>query len=84
LLSAGVFVGMDGETQRSILDELGDMHADMAAWRRQDEIERRVDRDRSTDDRLDQVEGNQAKILGLLRKIDEGEDAERHRRRCVA
>ncbi len=75
---------MDAETQRSILNELRDMHADMAAWRRQLEIERRVDRDRNTDDRLDQVEGNQAKILGLLRNIDEDEDAERHRRRCVA
>jgi len=80
-LSAGVFVGMDAETQRSILDELRDMHADMAAWRRQDEIECRVDRDRSTDHRLDQVEGNQAKILGLLRKLDEVDDGERHRRR---
>ena len=35
-LSAGVFVGMDAETQRSILEELREMHADMAAWRRQD------------------------------------------------
>jgi len=64
LLPAGVFVGMDAEAQRSILNELRDMHADMAAWRRQDEIERRVDRDRSTDDRLDQVEGNQARYWG--------------------
>ena len=41
-LSAGVFVGLDGETQRSILDELREMHADMAAWRRADEAERRA------------------------------------------
>lgn len=79
-LSAGVFVGMEAETQRSILDELREMHADMAAWRRQDEMERRADKDRTTVERFEQIEGNQAKILGLLRKID-GEDAEHHRRR---
>ena len=77
--SAGVFVGINGETQRSILDELRDMHADMATWRRQDEMECRVDRDRSTDKHMDQVEGNQAKILGMLHKIDEGDEGERHR-----
>ncbi len=80
-LSAGVFVGLDAETQRSILEELRDMHADMAAWRRLDEVARRADRDRTTDERLEEVEGNQAKILGLLRKIDEDGEGERHRRR---
>ena len=72
-LSAGVFVGMDADMQRSILEELREMHADMAAWRRQDEIERRADRDRTTVERFEQIEGNQAKILGLLRRIDAGE-----------
>ncbi len=43
-------LGMDAETRRSILDELRDMHAEMAAWRRQDEMERRVDRDRRNDE----------------------------------
>ena len=32
-LSAGVFVGLDAETQRSILEELRELHADLAAWR---------------------------------------------------
>ena len=80
-LSAGVFVGMDAETQRSILEELREMHADMAAWRRQDEIERRADQDRTTVERFEQIEGNQAKILGLLRRIEGGEDAAPQRRR---
>lgn len=35
-------------------------------------MERRADRDRTTVERFEQIEGNQAKILGLLRKIDEG------------
>ena len=80
-LSAGVFVGMDAETQRSILDELREMHADMAAWRRQDEMDRRADRDRTVVERFEQIEGNQARILGLLRRLDEGEDQESHHRR---
>lgn len=74
-LSAGVFVGLDGETQRHILDELRDMHADLAAWRRQDEAERRADKDRTTVERFEQIETNQAKILTLLHRID-GEKAE--------
>ena len=80
-LAAGVFVGMDGETQRAILEALREMHADMAAWRRQDEIERRADRDRSTVERFEEIEANQAKMLGLLRKIDSdrGEDLPRRR-----
>lgn len=80
-LSAGVFIGMDTEMQRSILEELREMHADMAAWRRQDEVERRADRDRITVERFEQLEGNQARILGLLRGIDGGEGAGPHRRR---
>lgn len=78
-LSAGVFIGMDAETQRSILEELRDMHADMAAWRRQDEVERRADKDRTVVERFEQVENNQAKILGLLHKLDG--DGEPHHRR---
>lgn len=73
-LSAGVFVGMEAETQRAALEELRDLHADLVAWRRQDEMERRADKDRTTVERFEQIEGNQAKILGLLRKIDGGED----------
>ena len=72
--SAGVFVGMDAETQRSILEELREMHTDMASWRKQDEIERRADKDRTTVERFEQVENNQAKILALLRRIDGGGD----------
>ncbi len=74
-LSAGVFVGMDAETQRSILEELREMHADMAAWRRQDEIERRADKDRTMVERFEQIEGNQTRILSLLHRIDEGQEA---------
>ena len=47
----------------------------------QDEMERRADKDRTTVERFEQLEGNQAKILGLLRKIDEGEDGSAPRRR---
>ena len=57
------------------------MHADLTSWRKQDEIERQASRERTTVERFEQIEGNQAKILGLLRKIDEGEDQDaRHRR----
>lgn len=80
-LSAGVFVGMDAETQRSILEELREMHADMAAWRRQDEIERRADKDRTVVERFEQIEGDQARILSLLHRIDEGQDAASPRQR---
>jgi hypothetical protein len=80
-LSAGVFVGMEAETQRAALEELRDLHADLVAWRRRDEMERRADKDRTTVERFEQLEGNQAKILGLLRKIDEGEDGSAPRRR---
>ena len=80
-LSAGVFVGMEAETQRAVLEEVRDLHADLVAWRRQDEVERRADKDRTTVERFEQIEGNQAKILGLLRKIDEGEEQELPRRR---
>ena len=38
-----------------------------------------TDKDRTTVERFEQIEGNQAKILGLLRKIDEGEDSPRRR-----
>ena len=68
-LSAGVFVGLDATTQRSILDELRDMHADMVAWRREDD----ADRERNTDARFEKVEDNQARILALLQRIDGGE-----------
>ena len=71
-LSAGVFFGLDAETQRSILEELREMHADMAAWRHDDEVLRRVDRERSTHERFEVIEGNQATILGLLRRMEEG------------
>ena len=80
-LSAGVFVGMEAETQRAVLEEVRDLHADLVAWRRQDEMEQRADKDRTTVERFEQIEGNQAKILGLLRKIDEGEDQTSQRRR---
>lgn len=80
-LSAGVFVGMDAETQRSILEELREMHADMAAWRRQDETERRADKDRTMVERFEQIEGNQARILSLLHRMDEGEAADAAHRR---
>ena len=80
-LSAGVFLGLDADTQRSILEVLREMHADLTSWRKQDEIERQASRERTTVERFEQIEGNQAKILGLLRKIDEGEDQDaRHRR----
>ena len=60
---------------------LREMHADLTSWRKQDEIERQASRERTTVERFEQIEGNQAKILGLLRKIDEGEDQDaRHRR----
>ena len=78
-LSAGVFVGMEAETQRAVLEELRDLHADLVAWRREDEMERRADRDRTTVERFEQLEGNQAKILGLLRRMDEGDEPQRRR-----
>ena len=71
-LAAGVFVGLEAETQRAVLEELREFHADLVAWRRQDEVERRADKDRTTVERFEQIETNQARILGLLRKIDEG------------
>ena len=80
-LSAGVFVGMEAETQRAMLDELREFHADLVTWRRQDEMERRADKDRTTVERFEQIEGNQAKILGLLHRIDEGADRDPQRRR---
>ncbi len=80
-LSAGVFVGMEAETQRALLEELRDLHADLVAWRRQDEMERRADRERSTVERFDQIETNQSRILDLLRRIDEGEAQDPPRRR---
>lgn len=80
-LSAGVFVGMEAETQRAMLDELREVHADLVTWRRQDEMERRADKDRTTVERFEQIEGNQAKILGLLHRIDEGADRDPQRRR---
>ena len=80
-LSAGVFVGMEAETQRALLEELRDLHADLVAWRRQDEMERRADRERTTVERFDQIETNQTRILDLLRRIDEGEAQDPPRRR---
>ena len=71
-LSAGVFLGLDAETLHAILDALRDLHADLASWRREDELERRADRDRSADERFAVVEDNQAKILGLLRGTEDG------------
>lgn len=44
------------------------------------EIEPRVDRDSSTDERLGQVEGTH-QDPGATAQIDEGDDRERHRRR---
>ena len=45
------------------------------------EMERRADKDRTTVERFEQIEGNQAKILGLLHRIDEGADRDPQRRR---
>ena len=67
---------MDGETQRSILEEIRDLHADMVRWREEDESARRADKERSTDERFAKVEGNQAKIVGLLHQLRDG-DSER-------
>ena len=80
-LSAGVFVGMDGETQRSILEEIRDLHADMVRWREEDGIARRADKERSTDERFAKVEGNQAKIVGLLHQLRDGEPERTNGRR---
>lgn len=80
-LSAGVFVGLEAETQRALLEALRDLHADLVAWRRQDEMERRADVDRTTVERFDQIETNQSRILDLLRRIDEDEAQDRPRRR---
>ena len=80
-LSAGVFVGLEAETQRAVLEELRDLHADLVVWRRQDEMERRADKDRTTVERFEQIENNQAKILGLLHKIDDGGEREPRRER---
>ena len=74
-LSAGVFMGLDAETLRAILDELCDLHGDLSAWRRQDEQRRKADTDRRTDHRFEQIETDQAKILRLLRKMDAVADA---------
>lgn len=38
MLSAGVFMGLDAETLRAILDELCGLRADLAGWRRHDEL----------------------------------------------
>ncbi len=64
---------MDGETQRSILEEIRDLHADMARWREEDEIARRADKERSTDERFAKVEDNQARIVGLLHQLRDSE-----------
>ncbi len=72
-LAAGIFVGMDGETQRSILEEIRDMHADMARWREEDDNARRADKERSTDERFAKVEDNQARIVGLLHQLRDSE-----------
>ena len=79
-LSAGGFVGLEAESQRALLEELRDIHADLLAWRRDDEAERRADRERTTVERFEQLENNQAKILGLLHKIDAGDGGEPQRR----
>jgi hypothetical protein len=76
-LSAGVFVGLDAETQRAILDEIRDLHADLADWRRQDDIRRRAEAERETDQRFEQIETDQAKMLRLLRRMDAVADAAR-------
>lgn len=55
---------------QSVLDALHAIHADLSAWRRQDETERRADRDRSTRERFEQIETDQARILDLLRGPD--------------
>ena len=80
-LSAGVFVGMEAETQRAVLEALRDLHADLVAWRRQDEMERRADKDRTTVERFEQLESNQVRILELLHRIDEHEARDPHPRR---
>ena len=69
-LAAGVFVGLEAETQRAILDALRELHADLANWRGQDEAERRADKERSTAERFEQIENDQAKMLALLHRID--------------
>lgn len=73
--------GLEAETQRALLEELRDLHADLVVWRRQDEMERRAVRDRTTTERFEQIENNQAKILGLLHRIDDGGEQEPHRER---
>ncbi len=78
---AGGHAGPDAETQRAILDELRDLHADMAAWRREDEMQRRAARDSSVVERFRQVEAKQAKILDLLGNFDDGRDTDGHRPR---
>ncbi len=62
--------GEDREALRAVLDALHALHADLSAWRRQDETERRADRDRSTRERFEQIETDQARILDLLRGPD--------------
>ena len=80
-LSAGVFVGLEAETQRALLEELRDLHADLVVWRREDETQRRADQDRTTLERFEQIECNQTRILGLLRRMDETEAQDQPRRR---
>lgn len=74
-LAAGVFVGLEAETQRALLEELRELRADLAGWRGQDEAERRADRERTAVERFEQIETNQAKILALLHRIDGAEGA---------
>ena len=80
-LSAGAFVGLEAETQRALLEELRDLHADLVVWRREDETQRRADQDRITLERFEQIECNQTRILGLLRRMDETEAQEQPSRR---
>lgn len=60
--------GDERDSLRAILGGLHAIHADLSAWRRQDEMERRADLDRSTEERFDQIETNQSRILDLLRR----------------
>lgn len=58
--------GEGREALRAILDGVHAIHADLSAWRRQDELQRRADRDRSTEERFGRIETDQARILDLL------------------
>ena len=58
-----------GDAERKIRD----LHADLVRWHEEDEIARRADKERSTDERFAKVEGNQARIVGLLHQLRDAE-----------